>query len=307
MSLRSINQNLLPILLALLRERNVTRAARSVGLSQPAVSKALLQLRAILGDELLVRAGRGLVLTRKGEELLPSVAAICGDLESLWRAHSFDPARSSREFVIAGADYCAMLMVPALARCLTAQAPGISMRFVDLLPQLPIEERIDIDYAMIPDFMAPQSLIDAGCIMPLFADELVAVVANSHPLAAAHPSQRAQMAKPASITLVSNDPLLPKEMRATLPVTVAGSPTLAVVGQFLALPLLALVTDGMAVVPRRMMEVIAPYVPLRILDDLVPVRRVDMVLVWPKRRHDDEDHRWFRGLVATHLRDDRFS
>ena len=86
MSLRAINQNLLPVLLALLRERNVTRAAQSLGLSQPAVSKALIQLRAILHDELLVRAGRGLVLTRRGEELLAPVAAICQDIEQLWCA-----------------------------------------------------------------------------------------------------------------------------------------------------------------------------------------------------------------------------
>ena len=305
MSLRAINQNLLPILLALLREQNVTRAARSVGLSQPAVSKALIQLRAILGDELLVRAGRGFVLTRRGEELLAPAAAICDDLENLWRSQRFDPARSSREFVIAGTDYCAMLMVPALATSLSKLAPGVSMRFVDLVPQRLIEERTDIDFAMVPDFMAPKPLIDAGCATPLFVDEFVAVVARDHPLAKATPTKRKAIVIPASIVLGTDDPLLPREVRATLPISIAGSPTLAVVGQFLALPLLALLTGTVAVVPRRLIELIAPLVPLQILDEMTPRRRIDMLLVWPKRRDGDDDHRWFRNLATSHLRDDR--
>lgn len=199
-----------------------------------------------------------------------------------------------------------MLMVPALAGALAEQVPGVSMRFVDLVHQLLIEERTDIDFAMVPDFMAPISLIDAGCATPLFVDEFVAVVAKDHPLAKATIAERKVMTIPPSITLGTDDPLLPREVRATMPISIPGSQALAVVWHFLALPLLALLTGTVAVVPRRLIELIAPLVPLHVLDDMVPRRQVKMLLIWPKRRHDDKDHRWFCNLAAAHLRDDRF-
>lgn len=303
MSLRAINQNLLPILLALLRERNVTRAARSVGLSQPAVSKALIQLRAILKDELLVRAGRSLILTKRGEKLLGPVEAICEDLERLWRAQTFDPATSSREFVIAGTDYCAMLMVPALAQALATQAPGITMRFVDLVPQQLLEERTDIDFAMLPDLMVPRQLVDAGNVIPLFVDDFVAVVARDHPLAAADASLADDIAGTPRIAFGNDNPLIPKELRAAAPMGLPGSPTLAIVQHFLTLPLLALLTGTSAVVPRRLVAMVAPVIPLHVLDIAVPDPPVSMVLAWHKRWDGDPDHRWFRKLVADNMSD----
>lgn len=301
MSLRAINQNLLPILLALLRERNVTRAARSVGLSQSAVSKALIQLRAILGDELLVRAGRAHVLTQRGEDLLAPVAAICEDLERVWRPHTFLPRESRREFIVAGTDYCAMLLVSSLARRLAAEAPGVSMRFVDLVPQLLLEERTDVDFAMVPDFMVPQQMVEEGGVLPLFVDDFVAVVARDHPLAAAGSTLPKDVGPMLGITFGNDDPLLPQALRGTMPLNVEGAPTLAVVRQFLALPLLAVLTGTIAVVPRRLVELIAPVVALHVFDGAVPERDVRMVLAWPKRREGDADHRWFRGLVAAQL------
>ncbi|NIJ06575.1 DNA-binding transcriptional LysR family regulator [Sphingomonas vulcanisoli] len=302
MSLRSINQNLLPVLLALLRERNVTVAARSLGLTQPAVSKSLIQLRAILGDELLVRSGRGLALTKRGEELLDPVAQICESLDQLWQARIFDPAKSRRQFIIAGTDYCPMLLVPALVDTLRAQAPGVSMRFVDLVPDALMDDRADIDFAMTPDFMLSQQLRDATGIMRLFDDDFVAVVAKGHPLSADGASPPKDMSDTPSILFGNNDPLLPKDLRGTMPLTVP-SPTLAVVQQLTTLPLLALMTGTVAIVPRRLIDLLIPTLPLHIIEGIVPEREVTVVLAWHKRRDGDADHRWFRDLIATHLGD----
>lgn len=296
MSLRAINQNLIPVLLALLRERNVTRAARRLAMSQPAMSKALTQLRATLDDELLVRAGRGLVLTRRGEDLLGPVAAICADLERLWRPQTFDPALSTRQFVIAGTDYCAMLLVPALASTLAREAAGVSMRFVDLGPQQLMEDRSDIDFAMIPDFIIPPQILETGGVMPLFVDDFVVVVAKDHPMAK-DPDRVS--AHTASIAFANDDPLLPKELRGTMPTPVSEGSALAIVRQFLSLPILALLTGAQAVVPRRLVDLISPIITLHVVEGLVPPRPVQMVLAWPKRRDGDADHRWFRERVAT--------
>ncbi|HVV92743.1 MAG TPA: LysR family transcriptional regulator, partial [Hyphomicrobiales bacterium] len=92
MNLRSVDLNLLVVLDALLTERNVSRAGRRIGLSQPAVSAALGRLRALFGDPLLVRAGRGLVLTRGAEDLIGPVREILAHIEqTLVERPRFDP------------------------------------------------------------------------------------------------------------------------------------------------------------------------------------------------------------------------
>ena len=80
-NIAGLDLNLVPALDALLRRKNVTRAAADAGLSQPAMSRALARLRDVLGDELLVRTRQGYVLTPRAEAILPALAAavrICG-------------------------------------------------------------------------------------------------------------------------------------------------------------------------------------------------------------------------------------
>lgn len=90
--LPAIDANLLVALRALLSERSVTRAARSLGLGQPALSHALPRLRALLGDPLLVPAGRALALTERGLALVKPVALACRQLEQI-----FAPPQGSKE------------------------------------------------------------------------------------------------------------------------------------------------------------------------------------------------------------------
>ena len=81
---RNIDLNLLIPLKALLHERNVTRAAERIHLSQSAMSRALDRLRSELGDELLVRVGRNYELTPRGGELLDELAQVMPRLARLW-------------------------------------------------------------------------------------------------------------------------------------------------------------------------------------------------------------------------------
>ena len=129
--LAELNLNLLLVLDALLRERGVTRAGRSIGLSQPASSAALAQLRRFFHDELLVRNGRGYQLTPLALGLAGPVAEIITLIERTVAApEAFDPARAEREFSIAVSDYVQMTLVPALllpprrshARCCSSGA-----------------------------------------------------------------------------------------------------------------------------------------------------------------------------------------
>ena len=115
--LRRLDLNLLPVFVALMRERSVTRAGQSLFLSQPATSAALARLRAAFRDELLIRNGKVLEPTARAEallaELAPSLQTIAGALAG---ATPFDPANDARIFRIGWTDDVGMAAKPLLAR-----------------------------------------------------------------------------------------------------------------------------------------------------------------------------------------------
>ena len=104
--LGAIDLNLLVALRALLHERHVTRAAKSVGLSQPAMSHALARLRELFDDPLLVRTPKGMQPTPRAEQIAPALARALEDLGRIVAApERFDPARSRRSFTLVADDY----------------------------------------------------------------------------------------------------------------------------------------------------------------------------------------------------------
>jgi DNA-binding transcriptional LysR family regulator len=126
--LAGIDLNLLTSLDALLEERNVTRAARRLGVTQPAVSHNLRRLRELLGDPLLVRSPRGMQPTPRATELQPQVRALLDSAEAVLQvAPVFDPASADRAFVIAMADQAASQLLPPLAERLATLAPGVRL------------------------------------------------------------------------------------------------------------------------------------------------------------------------------------
>lgn len=126
--LAGIDLNLLTSLDVLLEERNVTRAARRLGVSQPAVSHNLRRLRELLGDPLLVRSPGGMQATPRAAELKPQVRALLDAAEAvLQAAPTFDPASAERAFVLAMADQAAAQLLPPLAERLATLAPRVQL------------------------------------------------------------------------------------------------------------------------------------------------------------------------------------
>ncbi|MET8331826.1 LysR family transcriptional regulator [Streptomyces sp. NPDC005181] len=102
---------------ALLRERNVTRAVRNLGVTQPAVSASLSRLRRHFADELLVRVRSAYILTPLAAQLAGQVETVCAAAERLFATgRAFDPATTRREFTLLMADYPATGLGPALSR-----------------------------------------------------------------------------------------------------------------------------------------------------------------------------------------------
>ncbi|MDH0896011.1 MULTISPECIES: LysR family transcriptional regulator [unclassified Pseudomonas] len=180
MNISTFDLNLLRVLDALLRERNVSRAAERLALSQPAVSNALNRLRDLLDDPLLVRVGRAMQPTPRALELeAPIRAALRQIEESLSGAERFEPARSRQRFTIALTDYAEMLLMPRLLAHLAGQAPGIRIDVQHLSPRLPSEalEKGEIDLAL----GRFEALPPRFCGVPWMSETLQLVAHRDHP------------------------------------------------------------------------------------------------------------------------------
>ena len=132
---RSIDLNLLVALDALLTERNVTRAAARVGLTQSAMSHALARIRERLKDPILVRSGRGMLLTPRALALKSQVHSVVTEARrALEPERPFVASELSRTFVVHATDYVLTVLGRAVDGILRREAPQVCVRFVPNTP-----------------------------------------------------------------------------------------------------------------------------------------------------------------------------
>ncbi|MFJ6376146.1 LysR family transcriptional regulator [Pseudarthrobacter oxydans] len=177
--LRQVDANLLVILDAILTEQNLTRAGLRIDMTQPAVSRALTRLRRQFNDDLLVRSGRGFLLTAKGVSLQPIVRkAVVEVTRTLEVLPSFDPRTSTRTFLISASDYVLEEVTSRLLRLLTVEAPGVSVEF----DSMPAGSTVSSATLLRRDVIISRT----GSAVPgkrqrLFRDEFVCIVASDNP------------------------------------------------------------------------------------------------------------------------------
>ena len=146
MNLTQIDLNLLVYLDTLLRERNVTRAAKKLGMSQPALSSGLKRLRELFADPLLIRTSEGMVPTERAAELEPQIREILAHIEKAVEPNAeFDPMTSERVFRIMASDYAEMTIMPSLLSYLRHNAPGV---ILDILTPSDVSFR-DVDLGKV--------------------------------------------------------------------------------------------------------------------------------------------------------------
>ncbi|HEU0223756.1 MAG TPA: LysR family transcriptional regulator, partial [Paracoccaceae bacterium] len=136
MNFREIDLNLLLVLDALLKERNVTAVARRLAISQPTVSFSLKKLREIFADELFVRTASGMQPTPLALELGAPLRRMLDILEGeILSPAEFDPATSSRSFIVNTTDIGEMVFLPPILQRLRAFAPKASVECICLEPR----------------------------------------------------------------------------------------------------------------------------------------------------------------------------
>jgi DNA-binding transcriptional LysR family regulator len=287
----TVSFHLIPALHALLEERSVSGAARRVSVTTPSMSRILARLRATFGDELLVRAGRGLVPTPRALALRDRVAALVADAHEVFAAET-ELSHSARTLVIRANDALPWLE-PLVAR-VRARAPGISLAFVSEGEELADElrdGRVDLDIG-VRDDRAPE----LRCQL-LARDHNVVVVRRGHPLSR-RPRTPAQLVRyphvmisrrgkrRGAIDAALRDHGVERDVVATVPNL---SSAAAVVAG----------TDWVATMSRLAAAALARYLPLTWFELPFALPEIQVVQTWHPRLDRDAAHRVLREELAA--------
>ena len=166
----------------LLEEAQVSRAARRMNTSQPAMSRTLSALRELLGDPLLVRSGRAMVRTPFAEALRPRLSVAISELRTVLRdPEPFSPETATGTIVIATTDYAATLAITAWNACVRPKAPLMDLELVPFGPST-VDDAVrgELDLA-IAGADVP-SMDDRYVVRPFLTETFVSVVRRGHPL-----------------------------------------------------------------------------------------------------------------------------
>ncbi len=280
----------LQLLLAVHEEASVTRAAQRLGLTQSAVSHGLDRLRAITGDALFVRSGRGIVATAQAEALAQRARVLLEDLRAFSHAAGFDPARWEGTITLAANDLQRDLLVPPLLERLQRESPGARLRvWPSGAPQPPLLREQGCDLVITPRPPEAADLIQKR----LFEDRYVVffdAAARAAPatradyLAARHVTVRYEDGRSLDIDAWLAERGVAREVVATVP-GYAGIAALLRGSERLA--------TGPALLARGVLRDLASApVPLS-------TPRMPMYMVWHLRRQQDPAHRWLRAALEA--------
>ena len=296
MNLRRIDLNLLVIFDALIEERNVTRAAQRVALSQPALSNALSRLRHFLKDDLFIRRPEGMIPTPRALELAPQIRAALVAIETSLERQDFDPGTSTRTFTLQTNDYLASTLLPRLMQRLAKEAPGINIRVIP--PNQQMVELLDsslIDFALgsfreLPPRLAVEVIDDFqySCMMNA-----------GHPLARGKLDLKRYAAAKHLLITPRGDPvgfvdeaLAASGLRRRIALTV---------NHFSVVPAIIAETDLIVTLPSRIAERDAALYGLKLRPSPVQSSSIfsHIRLVWHRQLGAHPAFHWFRELILA--------
>ncbi len=302
MQFHRFDLNLLIALDVLLREKNVTRAAERVFVSQPAMSAALHKLRDFFNDPLLERVGRELELTPRGQSLVEPVReALLLIQAALGTQPSFSPATTQRDFTMIVSEEAVPGLLPAILRRAAAEAPGIRFH-IELISQTALArlEYGEADLGLCLDNLRlydsrvyPESLHSIR-LRPV---RWVCAVDRDHPTVGDSLSAEQFFAlphvfgRPSGYT-ASAEELVRRLFDADVTVELT-------VPSLLHLPLVLPGTSYVAVVPERVVRAHVDSALMKIFPLPFPSPEHYEILLWHKRYDSDPAHGWVRDLVVS--------
>ncbi len=302
---RTLDLNLLRVFDEVMAERSLTRAARKLSITQPAVSNALRRFRQAVGDELIKRDGQAMAPTPRALALWPAVREALRQIEDVLSPGSFDPAQASNTFVLAMADATAAELIPGLVDTLEREAPGISIRVVPLTTRDPRplldDGSVDLAIGFFPaTFANLTARVQAGEAVAfahqrLYSGEYLCAMRVDHPLAKGPLTLNRYCAARHLIVSFSGRPYgfvdealaaIGRKRRIVL-----------TVNQFFAASKVTSQSNLLTVLPRHFVDStgLANELSLRPLPFALPAIHIDAL--WHHRLHRASAHEWLRATL----------
>jgi DNA-binding transcriptional LysR family regulator len=298
MNLSNIDFNLLKVLDALVTERNVTRAGKRLGRSQPAVSNALQRLRQLLGDDLLVRGPHGFLLTPRAEAIREPLREAIALMEScLAEEPQFDPAKATGVFRLSTPDRLSIALLPPLLARLQRLAPNMALQVLtaDRKPALDLldEDRIDLALGWFderPGHLHAEVMLE---------DKLFCVFRRDHPILKRGVTfdiktvllfPHLVVSATGQRTAIFDDLLLRRGLRRHPLVTVTN---------FTAVPQLLSTSDMIGVFARLAADVFQKSFKLAKRPVPIDVGQIATSMVWHARYDRDRKHAWLRQQIKA--------
>lgn len=292
--IRRVDLNLLVVLDVLLAERNVTRAAKRLRLSQSATSHALARLRKQFGDTLLVRSRAGMLLTPRAERLQGVLTTQLAGVASLLDGDAaFDPAALAGKLNLACEDYVSSVILPRVLKRLGEQAPLLDIN----IPTRPVNvyeglENNSFDLALGTFVDAPATTR----VRTLLHDDFVCLLRRGHPAVKRRLTLRQYVAMPHAIIGIGEPG--PTHVDRALAKRRLSRRVALRIPSFLGAALVVAESDLALTLPRRLAEQLRRLAPLELHPPPLHLDRFHFQLGWHVRRHADPAHRWLRGLLA---------
>jgi DNA-binding transcriptional LysR family regulator len=284
--------NLLVTLDVLLAEGSVARAAKRLRLSPSAMSRALARLRETTGDPLLVRAGRGLVPTRRALELRERVSVLVHDGQAVLRpVDTLNLKQLIRTFTLRTSEGFVESFGPALIARVNKEAPDVRLRFMqksDRDSTLLRDGTVDLETGVVGNMTGPEVRAQA-----LFRDRFIGVVRKRHPLSKGKITP-ARYAAGGHI-LVSRQSLDKGPIDEALEPLGLQRQIVTIVGGFATALALARSSDLIATVPDRHTRALRTGMQSFSLPVSMP--EITVSLLWHPRLDADPAHRWLRECV----------
>lgn len=319
MSIGRMDLNLLKVFEAVYEDRNLQLAGKRLNLTPSAVSHALQRLRELVGDELFMRTGKGMVPTGRAMAMAPSLQDSLRQIEGTLGVEAFVPGTSKRRFVIAANDHVTEVIVGPLSRELQDIAPHVDLVIrpstrLDLAEQIDLG-RIDLAigiFAQMPPRLSARTLLTQGEAIlmrkghPAARRKLVLSDLAKYPLVTLSVGGEEEGAVGGFI--VERGLARQSEMfdRHSLEEALLGSkqaPRLRItVPHALAIPallrdthMLSIVPESLAVALTRDKDLICRKLPY-------PARTSAIRVIWHNRDEHDAGHVWMREMVVKAAR-----
>ncbi|AUT61825.1 LysR family transcriptional regulator [Paraburkholderia terrae] len=280
----------------LMMERSITKAARVLNVTQPALSKTLARLRLYFGDPLFIRVSMRMEPTPKAIELADPVKSVLDRFRQLRSAHAaFDPATSERSFNLYLVDAGVVHMLPPLLNHLSCHAPRVHIEAIQCdaqhLDRWLESGVIDIAIGSFP------SLATGIRRLPLWTEHYACVTRGGHPRIGPTPTREAFIEETHVLVTAAGTGHEHLSVERLLEAHVPRQNIVCRVPTFTSAALISRNSDAIATIPRTLALGMSRDMDLQVVEPPLDFPRIEIAQYWHDRVHRDPGNQWIRNVV----------